>query len=48
MVGNFSERLKVFSVKVGDAQMTTQQIAETQMIVKTGLNERDERDINKH
>ncbi|KIM35850.1 hypothetical protein M413DRAFT_449581 [Hebeloma cylindrosporum] len=39
MVGNFSERLKVFSVKVGeltgDAQMTKQQIAETQIIVTT-------------
>jgi len=39
MVGNFSERLKIFSVKVGeltgDAQMTKQQIAETQIIVTT-------------
>ena len=39
MVGNFSECLKVFSVKVGeltgDAQITKQQIAETQVIVTT-------------
>jgi pre-mRNA-splicing helicase BRR2 len=39
MVGNFSERLKIFSVRVGeltgDAQMTKQQIAETQLIVTT-------------
>ena len=39
MVGNFSERLKIFSIKVGeltgDAQMTRQQIAETQIIVTT-------------
>ena len=39
MVGNFTSRLKVFSVKVGeltgDSQMTKQQIAETQIIVTT-------------
>ena len=39
MVGNFSECLKFFSVKVGkltsDAQMTKQQIAETQVIITT-------------
>jgi replicative superfamily II helicase len=39
MVGNFSERFKIFSVKVGeltgDVQMTKQQIAETQIIVTT-------------
>ena len=39
MVGNFSKRLKVFNVKVGeltgDAQMTKQQISETQIIVTT-------------
>jgi len=39
MVGNFSSRLKVFNVKVGeltgDAQMTKQQISETQIIVTT-------------
>ncbi|KAF7363545.1 U5 small nuclear ribonucleoprotein helicase [Mycena sanguinolenta] len=39
MVGNFSSRLKVFGIKVGeltgDSQMTKQQIAETQIIVTT-------------
>ena len=39
MVGNFSKRLKIFNVKVGeltgDAQMTKQQISETQIIVTT-------------
>ncbi|KAF7338196.1 putative ATP dependent RNA helicase [Mycena venus] len=39
MVGNFSTRLKVFGIKVGeltgDSQMTKQQIAETQIIVTT-------------
>ncbi|KAJ7063405.1 putative RNA helicase [Mycena amicta] len=39
MVGNFSSRLKVFGVTVGeltgDSQMTKQQIAETQIIVTT-------------
>ena len=39
MVGNFSKRLKIFDVKVGeltgDAQMTKQQISETQIIVTT-------------
>ncbi|PPQ70945.1 hypothetical protein CVT26_014249 [Gymnopilus dilepis] len=39
MVGNFSTRLKVYGVKVGeltgDAQMTKQQISETQIIVTT-------------
>ncbi|KAL0957930.1 hypothetical protein HGRIS_000111 [Hohenbuehelia grisea] len=39
MVGNFSSRLSVFGVKVGeltgDAQMTKEQIAETQLIVTT-------------
>ncbi|KAF8629449.1 hypothetical protein AX15_003443 [Amanita polypyramis BW_CC] len=39
MVGNFSTRLKPFGVKVGeltgDAQMTKQQISETQIIVTT-------------
>ncbi|KAI0070649.1 Sec63-domain-containing protein [Panus rudis PR-1116 ss-1] len=39
MVGNFSSRLGVFGVKVGeltgDAQMTKQQISETQIIVTT-------------
>lgn len=39
MVGNFSNRLKVFGIKVGeltgDSQMTKQQIAETQIIVTT-------------
>ncbi|KAI0731785.1 Sec63-domain-containing protein [Fomitopsis betulina] len=39
MVGNFSSRLGVFGVKVGeltgDSQMTKQQIAETQIIVTT-------------
>ena len=39
MVGNFSSRLKVFGVKVGeltgDSQMTKQQISETQIIVTT-------------
>ena len=39
MVGNFSSRLKVFNIKVGeltgDAQMTKQQISETQIIVTT-------------
>ncbi|KAI0919443.1 DEIH-box ATPase [Taiwanofungus camphoratus] len=39
MVGNFSSRLSVYGVKVGeltgDAQMTKQQIAETQIIVTT-------------
>ncbi|CCL98051.1 uncharacterized protein FIBRA_00045 [Fibroporia radiculosa] len=39
MVGNFSSRLGVYGVKVGeltgDAQMTKQQIAETQIIVTT-------------
>ncbi|GLB39382.1 putative sec63-domain-containing protein [Lyophyllum shimeji] len=39
MVGNFTARLKVFGVKVGeltgDSQMTKQQIAETQVIVTT-------------
>ncbi|KAF8631115.1 hypothetical protein AX17_005160 [Amanita inopinata Kibby_2008] len=39
MVGNFTARLKPFGVKVGeltgDAQMTKQQIAETQIIVTT-------------
>ncbi|KAF8952214.1 P-loop containing nucleoside triphosphate hydrolase protein [Flammula alnicola] len=39
MVGNFTARLKVFGVKVGeltgDSQMTKQQIAETQLIVTT-------------
>ncbi|KAF5318824.1 hypothetical protein D9619_010989 [Psilocybe cf. subviscida] len=39
MVGNFTQRLKVFGVKVGeltgDSQMTKQQIAETQIIVTT-------------
>ncbi|KZV62423.1 Sec63-domain-containing protein [Peniophora sp. CONT] len=39
MVGNFSQRLSVFGIKVGeltgDAQMTKQQIAETQIIVTT-------------
>ncbi|KAG6914415.1 hypothetical protein DXG01_000484, partial [Tephrocybe rancida] len=39
MVGNFTERLKVFGIKVGeltgDSQMTKQQIAETQIIVTT-------------
>ena len=39
MVGNFSSRLGVFGIKVGeltgDSQMTKQQIAETQIIVTT-------------
>ncbi|KAH9477321.1 U5 small nuclear ribonucleoprotein 200 kDa helicase [Psilocybe cubensis] len=39
MVGNFTARLKVFGIKVGeltgDSQMTKQQIAETQLIVTT-------------
>ncbi|KAJ7097861.1 putative RNA helicase [Mycena belliarum] len=39
MVGNFSARLKVFGITVGeltgDSQMTKQQIAETQIIVTT-------------
>ena len=39
MVGNFSTRLRPFGVKVGeltgDAQMTKQQISETQIIVTT-------------
>ncbi|KAL0064659.1 Pre-mRNA-splicing helicase BRR2 [Marasmius tenuissimus] len=39
MVGNFTARLKVFGIKVGeltgDSQMTKQQIAETQIIVTT-------------
>ncbi|KAH9830081.1 Sec63-domain-containing protein [Rhodofomes roseus] len=39
MVGNFSSRLSVFGVKVGeltgDSQMTKQQISETQIIVTT-------------
>ncbi|KAK7461038.1 Pre-mRNA-splicing helicase BRR2 [Stygiomarasmius scandens] len=39
MVGNFSTRLKVFGIKVGeltgDSQMTKQQISETQIIVTT-------------
>ncbi|KAF8212106.1 Sec63-domain-containing protein [Mycena galopus ATCC 62051] len=39
MVGNFSARLKVFGIRVGeltgDSQMTKQQIAETQIIVTT-------------
>ncbi|KAL1662116.1 Sec63 Brl domain-containing protein [Schizophyllum commune] len=39
MVGNFSARLKVFGIKVGeltgDSQMTKQQISETQIIVTT-------------
>ncbi|KAF7294831.1 putative ATP dependent RNA helicase [Mycena indigotica] len=39
MVGNFSSRLKVFGITVGeltgDSQMTKQQIAETQIIVTT-------------
>jgi pre-mRNA-splicing helicase BRR2 len=39
MVGNFSKRLKIFNVKVGeltgDSQMTKQQISETQIIVTT-------------
>ncbi|KIP11835.1 hypothetical protein PHLGIDRAFT_124513 [Phlebiopsis gigantea 11061_1 CR5-6] len=39
MVGNFSSRLNVFGIKVGeltgDSQMTKQQIAETQIIVTT-------------
>jgi pre-mRNA-splicing helicase BRR2 len=39
MVGNFSSRLKVFGIKVGDltgnSRMTKQQIAETQIIVTT-------------
>ena len=39
MVGNFSKRLKFFDVKVGkltgDAQITKQQISETQIIVTT-------------
>lgn len=39
MVGNFTARLKVFGVKVGeltgDSQMTKQQISETQIIVTT-------------
>lgn len=39
MVGNFSTRLKPYDIKVGeltgDAQMTKQQIAETQIIVTT-------------
>ncbi|KDR76589.1 hypothetical protein GALMADRAFT_139507 [Galerina marginata CBS 339.88] len=39
MVGNFTQRLKVFGIKVGeltgDSQMTKQQIAETQIIVTT-------------
>lgn len=39
MVGNFSARLKVYGVKVGeltgDSQMTKQQISETQIIVTT-------------
>ncbi|KAF8970308.1 Sec63-domain-containing protein [Flammula alnicola] len=39
MVGNFTARLKVFGVRVGeltgDSQMTKQQIAETQLIVTT-------------
>ena len=39
MVGNFTKRLKVFNVKVGeltgDSQMTKQQISETQIIVTT-------------
>jgi pre-mRNA-splicing helicase BRR2 len=39
MVGNFSKHLKVFDVKVGeltgDAQMTKQQISDTQIIVTT-------------
>ncbi|KAG6820013.1 hypothetical protein H0H93_006477 [Arthromyces matolae] len=39
MVGNFTERLKVFGLKVGeltgDSQMTKQQISETQVIVTT-------------
>ncbi|KAI0938351.1 hypothetical protein AcW1_001903 [Taiwanofungus camphoratus] len=39
MVGNFSSRLSVYGVKVGeltgDSQMTKQQIAETQVIVTT-------------
>ncbi|KAF9003722.1 Sec63-domain-containing protein [Hymenopellis radicata] len=39
MVGNFSKRLEVFGMKVGeltgDSQMTKQQIAETQIIVTT-------------
>jgi pre-mRNA-splicing helicase BRR2 len=39
MVGNFSSRLKVFGVKVGeltgDSQMTKQQISKTQIIVTT-------------
>ena len=39
MVGNFSSRLKVFGVKVGeltgDSQMAKQQISETQIIVAT-------------
>ncbi|KAK0192909.1 putative RNA helicase [Armillaria mellea] len=39
MVGNFTTRLKVYGIKVGeltgDSQMTKQQIAETQIIVTT-------------
>ncbi|KAF5370279.1 hypothetical protein D9758_006929 [Tetrapyrgos nigripes] len=39
MVGNFTARLKVFGIKVGeltgDSQMTKQQISETQIIVTT-------------
>lgn len=38
MVGNFTSRLKVFSVLgelIGDSQMTKQQIAETQIVVTT-------------
>ena len=39
MVGNFSTRLSVFGIKVGeltgDSQMTKQQISETQIIVTT-------------
>ena len=39
MVGNFTARLSVFGIKVGeltgDSQMTKQQISETQIIVTT-------------